>query len=74
MRVSLLHAVFVGIDHLFDQLTADETGLTAGELAAQKIDNYHGKRPGTRRQRASSALSLCREGLQPSEQKQSGSN
>ena len=33
---------FSQADHLFDQLTADETGLTAGELAAQKIDNYYG--------------------------------
>ena len=37
----LLHAVFVGLDHLLDHLTADRTGLTAGELtviAALEID------------------------------------
>ena len=34
---SLLHAVFVGLDHLFDHLTADGTGLAAGELAVVAV-------------------------------------
>jgi len=34
---SLLHAVFVGLDHLFDHLTADGTGLAAGELTVVAV-------------------------------------
>ena len=29
----LLHAFFVGLDHLFDHLAADGTGLARGEIA-----------------------------------------
>ena len=33
LHKSLLHAVFVSLDHLLDHLAADRAGLTAGELA-----------------------------------------
>jgi len=33
----LLHSVFVCLDHLFDHLAADGTGLTAGELAVVTV-------------------------------------
>ena len=30
--LGLLHAVFIGLDHLFDHLASNGAGLTAGEL------------------------------------------
>lgn len=33
LRAILFHAVFVGLDHLFDHLSADRTGLTGGQVA-----------------------------------------
>ena len=40
-REALLHAVFVCLDHLFDHLTADGTGLTAGKLAVVAVLEVH---------------------------------
>jgi len=34
---SLLHAVFIGLNHLFDHLTADRTCLLAGEVTVVTV-------------------------------------
>ena len=40
-RIAFLHAVLVCLDHLFDHLAADGTGLTAGEFAVAAVLEVH---------------------------------
>ncbi len=58
--------------HEIDISTMMESVYAVIKVGSPYNKNYHGKRPDRRRQRASSAFSLCSEGQQPSDQKQPG--
>ena len=60
MISSLLHAVFVGGDHLFDHLTADAAGLTGRQITVVALLEVYAAASILKRFIASRALGLTR--------------